>query len=193
MVSLAFIKPNIAEPKQIHVVIDAAHGGSDFGATSNGITEKQIVEQITHKIYALNKNKNAVIHLTRSSDVTVTLNDRTKIINELKPDLVLSLHVNANVFKHKSGMEMYVSKESKTYEKANTIAEKLNAKLAKSNNLKTTEIKNANFFMLKKSEVPAVIIELGYITNESDRKQLTEDQEQDKIAATIVEFISELE
>jgi N-acetylmuramoyl-L-alanine amidase len=193
MVSLAFIKPGDIEPKQINVVIDAAHGGSDFGAISNGITEKQIAEQITNKIYDLNKNKNVVIHLTRSSDMTLTLSERTAIINKIKPDLVLSLHVNANSNKLKSGMEMYVSKENKSYEKSNVIAEKLNDKLAKNNNLKSTEIKNANFFMLKKSEVPAIIVELGYITNENDRKQLTKDLEQDRIAQTIVEFISELE
>lgn len=192
VVSFAFIKPNLTEPKVINVVIDAAHGGSDSGATLDEFTEKQITEQITNKIYALNKNKNVVIHLTRSSDVLLTLSDRTTIINGIKPDLVLSLHVNANSNKLKSGMEIYVSKENKLYEKSNAIAEKLNSKLAKDNNLKSTEIKNANFFMLKKSEVPAIIVELGYITNESDRKQLTNDNEQNRIAETIVEFISEL-
>ena len=53
IVSFAFVNPKLSEPKQINVVIDAAHGGYDFGATSNSTNEKQIVEQIANKIKAL--------------------------------------------------------------------------------------------------------------------------------------------
>jgi N-acetylmuramoyl-L-alanine amidase len=192
IVSFAFIKPGKSEPIQINVVIDAGHGGHDFGATSNSIMEKHIVQQITNKINSLNQNKNIVIHLTRNSDDFVTLSNRTTIINRLKPDLVLSLHANANPDKNKSGVELFVSKESKSYDTSNQIAKNLNEILSKNNTLKTTGVKNANFYILKKSEAPSVIIELGYLTNENDQKYLTDQKEQDRIAESIIEFISEL-
>jgi N-acetylmuramoyl-L-alanine amidase len=192
IVSFAFIKPGKSEPRQINVVIDAGHGGHDFGATSNSIMEKHIVQQITNKINSLNQNKNIVIHLTRNSDDFVTLSNRTTIINRLKPDLVLSLHANANPDKNKSGVELFVSKESKSYDTSNQIAKNLNEILSKNNTLKTTGVKNANFYILKKSEAPSVIIELGYLTNENDQKYLTDQKEQDRIAESIIEFISEL-
>ena len=68
IVSFEFVKPDINEPKQINVVIDAGHGGSDLGATSSCSAEKQIVEQITNKIKFLNKNENINVHLTRIAD-----------------------------------------------------------------------------------------------------------------------------
>jgi N-acetylmuramoyl-L-alanine amidase len=192
IVSFAFVKPDIKELKQINVVIDAGHGGSDLGATSSSSTEKQIVEQITNKIKFLNKNENISVHLTRIGDEFLSLNDRSAIINKIKPDLVLSLHVNKNSNIAKSGMEFYIANESITNEKSNKIANELRNKFIQNNNLKASEIKNAPFFILKKSEVPAVLVELGYMSNLADRAYLTNDMEQNKIAATIIEFISEL-
>jgi N-acetylmuramoyl-L-alanine amidase len=192
IVSFAFVKPNSKEPKQINVVIDAGHGGSDFGATSSSATEKQIVEQITNKIKFLNKNENVSVHVTRIGDEFLSLSDRSAIINKIKPDLVLSLHVNKSSNVAKSGMEFYIANESITNEKSNEIANELRNKFIQKTNLKSSEIKKAPFFILKKSEVPAVLVELGYMSNLTDREYLTNDLEQNKIAATIVEFISEL-
>ena len=192
IVSFAFVKPNSKAPKQITVVIDAGHGGSDFGATSSSSTEKQIVEQITNKIKFLNKNENVSVHVTRIGDEFLSLSDRSVIINKIKPDLVLSLHVNKSSNVAKSGMEFYIANESIANEKSNKIANELRNKFIQNTNLKASEIKKAPFFILKKSEVPAVLVELGYMSNLTDREYLTNDLEQNKIAATIIEFISEL-
>ena len=192
IVSFAFVKPNSKAPKQRNVVIDAKHGGSDFGATSSSSTEKQIVEQITNKIKFLNKNENVSVHVTRIGDEFLSLSDRSVIINKIKPDLVLSLHVNKSSNVAKSGMEFYIANESIANEKSNKIANELRNKFIQNTNLKASEIKKAPFFILKKSEVPAVLVELGYMSNLTDREYLTNDLEQNKIAATIIEFISEL-
>ena len=192
IVSFAFIKPNSNEPKQINIVIDAGHGGSDSGATSSSSTEKQIVEQITNKIKFLNKNENISVHVTRIGDEFLSLSDRSAIINKIKPDLVLSLHVNKSSNVAKSGMEFYIANESIVAERSNEIAVELRNKFIQKNNLKASEIKKAPFYILKKSEVPAVLVELGYMSNLADREYLTNDLEQNKIATTIIEFISEL-
>jgi N-acetylmuramoyl-L-alanine amidase len=192
IVSFAFVTTNTSKSKQINVVIDAGHGGSDFGATSSSGIEKQIVAQITDKIKFLNKNENVTIHLTRIGDQFLSLNDRSAMINKIKPDLVLSLHVNQNLNLSKSGMEFYVAKESIVKERSNEIAVELRNKFIRNNAIKSSEIKNAPFHILKKSEAPAVLIELGYMSNLDDREYLTNDSQQNKIAATILEFISEL-
>jgi len=190
IVSFAFVNPKLSEPKQINVVIDAAHGGYDFGATSNSINEKQIVEQIANKIKALNKNENVVIHFTRSSDVFVPLQERSNIANTIKPDLVLSLHVNSSKNQDKSGVEFFVYKDSKWYEESNNLAVKLSSEFAKNNTLTIGEIKNAPFYILKYATTPTVLVELGYLSNENDKKYLTDDKEQNKIAENILEFVS---
>lgn len=193
IVSFAFVNPKLSELKQINVVIDAAHGGYDYGAISNTVNEKQIVDQIANKIKALNKNKNVVIHFTRNSDVFVPLQERTQIINTIKPDLVLSLHVNSNKNPEKSGVEFFVAnKEVSVYEKSNDLALKLSSEFTKNNSLTIGEIKNAPFYILKNATAPTVIIELGYLSNENDKKYLTNDTEQDKIAENILQFVSDL-
>lgn len=191
MTSLAFISPRKIIPKQINVVIDAGYGGEDIGITQNETSEKQIVEQIINKIQTCNKNKNIVIHFTRSTDKYIPLQDRTDFINTIKPDLVLSLYVYPSPNTNVSGMEFYVSKQSNSYKKSNEIAANFQTKFLNSN-YKVAEIKNANFYILKKSEVPSVIMELGYLTNENDKKNLAKDSEQNQIAKKIIECISEL-
>lgn len=88
----AFIPKN----DKITVVIDAAHGGSDLGATMNGFSEKEIVSSIAQKIENLNLNSNIEILLTRSDDQNIPNQERVAFINAMKPDLVISLHVNAS-------------------------------------------------------------------------------------------------
>lgn len=190
IISFSFVNPKPLEPKKINIVIDAGHGGNDFGVTSNSITEKQIVEQITNKIKS--SNSNVVIHLTRYNDTFLSLEERTDFINTIKPDLVLSLHVNASLNNKTSGLEFYVAKETEFFKKSNEIAEKLNKKFSENTNLKMLGIKTGPFYILKKSDVPAVIIELGYLTNENDKKYLIDEKEQNKIAKSISEFISEM-
>lgn len=188
----AFVSPKNKASKQINVVIDAGHGGSDFGATIDDISEKQIIEHIISKIQFFNKNKNIIIHFTRSEDKFIPLKDRTDFINTIKPDLVLSLHVNASANPNTSGLEFYVSKDSKSYEKSNSIAEKFQTKFTDTN-WKTAEIKNANYYILQKSEVPAIIMEIGYLSNKNDKKLLENNKEQNQIAKKIIECISELQ
>tara|TARA_R110002126_G_scaffold274343_1_gene419325 strand:- start:1870 stop:2487 length:618 start_codon:yes stop_codon:yes gene_type:complete len=189
--SFAFISPKNKVIKQLNVVIDAGHGGEDFGVNQDDLSEKKIVEQVITKIKAFSKNKNIIFHFTRSTDKFIPLQDRTDFINTIKPDLVLSIHVNASKNSTTSGMEFYVSKESNSYEKSNLIAENFQTKFLNSN-FKVAEIKNANFFILKNSKVPAVIMELGYLTNERDKKNLSNNNEQNQIAKKIIECIAEL-
>ena len=188
--SFAFMNPTPAEPKKIIVVIDAGHGGDDFGVTANAISEKQIVEQVTKKIKS--SNKNVEIHFTRNDDKSLSLQDRTDFINKLKPNLVLSLHVNASLNNKTSGLEFFVAKETEFFEKSHAIANQLNDKFSKNTNFKVSAVKTGPFYILKKSDVPAVIVELGYLTNENDKKYLIDDQQQNKIANSISEFISEM-
>lgn len=193
IISFAFAKLEPSEPRQINLMIDAAHGGTDFGAVSTTTTEKQIVEQIARKIKSLNKNKNVLIHFTRNADESVTLQERTQIINAANPDLVLSLHVNSNSDLKKSGVEFFVAnKELALYEKSNDLAIKLSSEFSKNSSLTIGRIRNAPFYILKNATAPTVLIELGYLSNENDKKYLTDEKEQDKIAENILEFVSGL-
>ncbi|OOV29358.1 hypothetical protein BXU11_05485 [Flavobacterium sp. LM5] len=192
--SLAFISPALKPSKTIHVVIDAGHGGHDFGAKNDAAIEKEIVAQIANKIKEQNTNQAIVLHFTRNEDEFVELHSRAALINSIQPDLFISLHVNANATSQKSGLEFFINEQNPaTAQQSKEIATQLNARLTEQTALKgNTIIKNAPFMVLKKATVPGVLIELGYLTNETDKRTLTDKVEQTKIANAVLDVASTL-
>lgn len=187
-VCLSFVKP---ENKIVNVVIDSGHGGYDLGAKIDEITEKKLVEEITNKIKALHNDTKVIFHYTRSNDEFIGLMERANFINQIKPDLAISLHLNQNKNTEANGFEVYVSANNIQSEKSKELADKLVSKFATSP-LKNLGVKTAPFLVLKKSEYPIMVVELGYISNKSDRKYLTSESGQTEIAKNILEFVSDL-
>lgn len=190
-VCFAFALPKTGESKRINVVIDAAHGGKDFGAAHDAFTEKQITDAIASKIRALNKDKEVVLHFTREGDKFVDLNERVTTINAIKPDLVLSLHINYAKHEEASGMEFFVIKEGKNSEKSTMYANRLSDKF-EDKGFKIRGVKTAPFYTLIKSDAPAVLLELGFLSNQTDREYLTNEDKQEQIAGIVAEFLKEI-
>jgi N-acetylmuramoyl-L-alanine amidase len=176
----------LAEKKVI--VIDAGHGGDDFGATMNGIQEKTISETIAKKIKALNKDNTIEIFLLREGDHFMELSERVSIINNLNPDLVISLHLNSSQNADKNGVEAYISSKKEFYEKSKESAEKIVNNLSGDFLLKG-KIKEAPFYILKNSNCPAITLEVGFLSNAENRDYLTSESGQNEIAAKILESV----
>ena len=173
---------SLSKEKKV-VVIDAGHGGNDLGANRNGINEKEIVLNIAKKIKAQNQNKNLEIILTRDDDSYPSLTDRTKKINDLKPDFAISLHVNNSVKEstEKKGMEVYFQD--------NDVSKKLAANF--SEKFVDSKIKSANLDILRESKTPAILLELGFINNPEERTYLASEKGQSETAEKILKFINE--
>ena len=161
------------------IVIDAGHGGTDLGVSKNGISEKDIVLDIAKRIKALNKNENIEIVLTRESDAATTLPGRTDLINKLEPSMVISLHVNNSKNTESSGNIIYTKPE--TFDFAKNLASKFG----------DCKIEEANLHLLRNSKSPAMLLELGYMSNERDRTYLTSDTGKDEISRKVIAFINE--
>ncbi|AZA75419.1 N-acetylmuramoyl-L-alanine amidase family protein [Chryseobacterium indoltheticum] len=171
------------ETKKI-IVIDAGHGGNDFGATMNGVSEKDMVLNIARQIKkASDKDGTYEVILTRSEDTSTTLTERTEQINKLNPEMVISLHINrtpeANT--NKSGHEIFMQKTSES----KSLAEKLSKKLGE------CSIKEENLHILRNSKSPAVLVELGYINNTKEREYMNNSDGQREIAQKFADFINE--
>lgn len=171
------------ETKKI-IVIDAGHGGNDFGATMNGVSEKDMVLNIARQIKkASDKDGTYEVILTRSDDTSTTLTERTEQINKLNPEMVISLHINrtpeANT--NKSGHEIFIQKTSES----KSLAEKLSKKLGE------CSIKEENLHILRNSKSPAVLVELGYINNIKEREYMNSSDGQREIAKKFADFINE--
>ncbi|MFH6965962.1 N-acetylmuramoyl-L-alanine amidase [Flavobacterium sp. FlaQc-28] len=171
------------------IVIDAGHGGKDLGADMYGFQEKLITETIAKKIKALNKDSNLEIILLRDSDREIELSERVSIINNLKPDLVVSLHVNANMNMSANGVEAYVPSNEKFHEKSKESAIFVIDKMTEAGNLKKRRVSEAPFYILKNASCPVMTLQIGFLSNEKDRDYITSEKGQTEIALNILEAV----
>ena len=175
------------ETKKI-IVIDAGHGGDDSGANIEGLQEKIITETIAKKIKSQNKDGNLEIVLLREGDHFMELSERVSIINNLNPNLVISLHINASKNLSINGTEAYISSNAKFYDQSKQSAENVLEKIG-TDFLAKGKVKEAPFYILKNSNCPAMTLEVGYLSNQNDRNYISSDKGQDEIAAKILEAV----
>lgn len=183
-VGFNFATADPTNPTKIKVVIDAGNGGSDTGAQSNSILEKQIVADVSSQLKELCTDKNIEIILLRTGDEFMSLQDRVDKIQSLSPDLVISLHANYSKNRERNGVEVFVAENDFTMESSyfgTKILESFKRKY-----FKTSALQSANFFLLKNLNCPAVTIELGFLSNAEDMKYLNSEFGQKFLAQQIV-------
>lgn len=168
-----------------YIVVDAGHGGNDFGSNFNGHSEKDITLSIAKEIQKINKNQNKYeVILTRDSDTYSQLKERTDLINKLNPEMVISLHVNSSPEKEstKQGPEIFVQNSDSSKKLAEKIMQKFTSSTVKG---------ETNLHILRESKSPTVLVELGFINNTQDRTYMTSTEGQREIAQKFIEVINE--
>ena len=170
------------------IVIDAGHGGRDVGAVFEDKRESDIVKSIADKIYQLNQQNHIKIILLRDTEEFVGLNDRVTRVNEIKPDFLISLHAQTSRNTNLSGINAFISQENNFYNQSKEIASILIEEVS-SENLNKGKISVANFKIIKEVECPAVMIEIGFLSNIADRNYISSEKGQTEIATKILEAI----
>ena len=179
---------NVQAGKDI-VVIDAGHGGHDPGKVGvNDALEKDINLQIAQKVKKhLEKNGIQVI-MTREDDVMedTKLEDmkkRVALINEIKPAITVSIHQNSYSDASVKGAQVFYYAGSEVSKGAASLMQE---ELRKLNTENTRQIKsNSDFYMLKKTEVPTIIVECGFLSNPGEAEKLTSEEYQEEMAQAI--------
>ncbi|MCZ2223783.1 MAG: M56/M15 family metallopeptidase [Chitinophagales bacterium] len=183
---------NIQLNKTYTVVIDAGHGGQDFGAKGlDGASEKNIALLMAKAIKEANANSNIKLVFTREEDIFQTPVEKAAIVNEQKPDLFISLHVNTDKNTSLNGIEIYVpyNDDRKNIERCKQFASMLHTTLLqkfKSNGLKTS---NKGIWILKATECTAALIECGFISNAEDLAILKDKAKRKQMASLILQGI----
>lgn len=160
---------------KIVICIDAGHGGSDAGATSEGRYEKNDTLKVAKLVKQYLENKNIEVVMTRDSDETTTLQERCKIANKKRADLFVSIHRNSAEFGN--GIEIWTSsnKKQKDIQLATSILDEiLKTEIQSNRGIKYGTIKgeNTNYYVLNNTKMPSCLIELGFITNDKDNNLL---------------------
>lgn len=181
--SFSYATDDYSENK-LRVVIDAGHGGADEGSGTDLVSEKEIVMDVSKQLKTLVIDKNIEIILLRENDEYLSLSDRVEKIKALKPDLVISLHANYSKNEQDSGVEVFVNKNAHLM-KSTYYATKLLETFAQKD-FKVRPIKAAGFFILENVDCPAVMLELGFMSNKEDLSYLNSDFGKKFLAKQIV-------
>lgn len=178
--------PIIKTPTGVkRVVIDAGHGGTDYGAIRNGINEKDITLDVSKRVEALLKKQGYHVVMTRTNDIFVSLEDRVNISETNAPDIFVSIHVNSSVKPEITGIEThYYHQESLNL--AQTVHSSI-ASTIKSNN---RGLFKSKFYVINHTTAPAILIEIGFLSNDNERAQLVSDKRKQDTAKSIVEGIN---
>lgn len=177
------------------ITIDPGHGGSDPGAIGpNGTMEKSLTIGIAKYLEAALKAKGAKVEMTRTTDVDVfapnasgvdELQARVNVANQTNSDAFISIHINSFTNPSVGGIATYYY--SKTPYDA-TLAQKIQDQIMDEPNFNGDRgIQEGNLYVLRHSDMPAVLVELGFISNPKEEQALNEDSTQKSFANKIVQ------
>lgn len=172
------------------IVVDAGHGAHDPGATNSGVFEKNIVLNVSKRVGAKLKAAGANVILTRETDKFLTLEERVKFTQSVKGEIFVSVHVNAAGSSAAKGSEVYYdTSNNMNGAESKTLAWEIQKQLVAQADMYDRGIKDNGFYVIKYNQVPAVLVELGFITNSGDRQKLTSSTYLDKYAEAIYQGI----
>lgn len=178
------------------ITLDAGHGGSDPGAIgSDGTKEKNITLAITKMVKEILEDKGAKVYMTRTTDVDVfgpnasdaeELQARVNVGEKYNSDMFVSLHINSSVNKNVGGFSTYY------YPKTDNdlrLAKNIQNKLAANFGVDDLGVRQANFYVIKRISMPAVLVEMCFISNEKELTLMKGQWFQKKTARLIAEGI----
>lgn len=181
--------PAIADMKPVRagttIVLDAGHGGSDPGAQRGDIQEKAITLEITEKLRKALESRGVKIHMTRSDDTFVSLEERVRITNTLNPDAFVSIHINSlETNSSTTGIETYYQNEQ-----SKDLAKFIHQSLVAGLGAPDRGVRKARFYVINHTPVPAILAEVGFISSKEERDKLISSDYQHQIASAVADGV----
>lgn len=182
------------KPSDRVIVVDAGHGGTDSGANSpNKVKEKDVNLQISLKTEKALKDAGYNVLMTRDTDKTLGLYERPALANNNFADLFISIHANSTTNKDVHGIEVLYAPAAAGSEKeegqqilTKTIMDEL---LKATGAKKRGIIQRPKLVVIRESKMPAILIEVGFLSNANEEKLITDDDYQNKIVGAILRGI----
>lgn len=203
IILIALLLPLACAARQLRPlvwVLDAGHGGKDQGTSLNRVLEKDLTLQLTNRVAALiRKNKPGIkVVLTRTDDTFVSLEDRCKIASKARADLFLSIHINyagrnlllsgtETFYASKKGAQNMVqaSHIERNAENSQLLAWLLQNSYFNSGRPADRGARASNLYVLMHAEMPAVLTEVGFLSNRNDAAYMCSERGQKQIALDI--------
>ena len=188
------------------IFLDPGHGGSDSGAVSNGLREKDLTLSVYNKVSSRLASLGYSVLTSRNTDKDVDLVSRADQANKSNADMFLSIHFNAGGRGVSYGIETYYYKARPEYtpainkdkhndperlEKSRKLAQKIQQSLVSKTGAYDRGVKRETFAVLRETSIPSILVELGFIDNREEANKIKTNEYQEKLADGIVDGIVE--
>ena len=173
---------------RVVVTIDPGHGGKDSGSIGiGGLREKDVILPVSTKVAQILEQNGVQAIMTRNSDYFVSLKGRVDIAERVNSNIFVSIHVSSAGLNRPdiSGTETYYYNDKRDKKLASVI----HNSILKNTRTIDRGIRPARFYVLRKSSIPSVLIEIGYLTGREDATKLRNPEYQNKMAEAIAEGI----
>lgn len=176
------------------VIIDVGHGGTDIGARTHQpyCEEKRICLQLARLVKKHLNQMGYRVVMTRDTDVFVSLAKRVEIATQARGDLFVSVHCNSTRNPTAHGIEVFFhdNREDKAHGTASRkLAESVLSRVIRRTEAVSRGVKKGNFYVIRETTMPAILVESGFISNPAERDLLRNREYQDKIARGIVDGV----
>ncbi|BAF58967.1 MAG: SH3 domain-containing protein [Pelotomaculum sp.] len=178
------------------IAVDAGHGSPDPGAIGpKGTKEKDITLDVAKKAAKLLESRGAKVVMTRPGDKETGLYERAGMANKAGADVFVSIHINANHDPALGGTSTYIYSGSSEpgqaarVQESRRLANYVQSELLKTLGLRDAGVREADFAVLRTTNMPAVLIELAFISNPAEEKLMNTDSFRNKAAEAIVKGI----
>ena len=191
------------------IFIDPGHGGRDSGAFYYNIAEKDLNMQVYKKLRKELEGLGYTVLTSRESDVYVDfVTERSKMVNKTNADMFISIHFNAtsNSASNVSGIQTYSYEQNPDYptkinsqwhnhpdriSESNRLAAAIHSSLLAETGAKNAGLLHGSFAVLRETNKPAVLLELGYMSNFDENQRIRNDAYQNKLVKGIVKGIQQ--
>ncbi|ESA35417.1 n-acetylmuramoyl-l-alanine amidase [Leptolyngbya sp. Heron Island J] len=172
---------------RIVVALDPGHGGRDPGAVGiGGLQEKQVIFPISQQVAAILREQGIEVVMTRNSDIELDLDPRVQIAERADADLFVSIHANAiNLSRPDvNGLETYY------YSSAGArFARNVHDVVLQIMGMRDRRVRQARFYVLRRTSMPAILIEVGFVTGAEDIQNLRDPEWRSRMANAIARGI----
>ncbi len=171
---------------RVVVIIDPGHGGKDPGAIGiGGLREKDVILPISQKVAEILEKNGVQAILTRKSDYFVSLKGRVQLAERANANVFVSIHANSVGLSRPdvSGLEVYY------YNSGYGLAQSVRKRILNTVNVRDRRVRKARFYVLRKSSMPAILVETGYVTGREDAAKLRQQWYRNKMAEGIARGI----
>ena len=182
--------PNVKQNKY-SVVIDPGHGGPDPGAIGiGGMREADVVLEVSKIVKKLLSERGVNAILTRKSEVNLDLYPRVSFANNTNADIFVSIHANASRGKRRdiNGLETFYFRGWRGRLLAKRIQKQI---LRVSPGSPDRGVKQGRFYVIKNTRMPAVLVEIGFLTGRLDARRLEKITHRKRLAYAIAKGILE--